>query len=141
MDTLVLFKYGENPDLASLQSTIPAQAIGYINQLFKLEKNLEVLSPEGKKEQRLIQELPVLEAFWSWAESAAVGILPKSKLGTAFTYAFNQKEGLMNYLRDGHLALSTIWQKTAFLRLPSAGRTGCFPAARKVLRQVLGSIH
>ena len=31
---------------------------------------------------------------------------PKSKLGAAFTYAFNQKEGLMNYLLDGNCAIS-----------------------------------
>lgn len=87
-------------------TTIPAQAIAYINRLFELEKKLEVLSPEGRKEQRLIQEKPVLEAFWSWAEKASVGILPKSKLGAAFTYAFHQKEGLMNYLLDGNCAIS-----------------------------------
>lgn len=86
--------------------TIPAQAIEYINKLFELEKNLEVLSPKGRKEQRLIQEKPVLEAFWSWAEKACVGILLKSKLGVAFTYAFNKKEGLMNYLLDGNCAFS-----------------------------------
>lgn len=63
-------------------------------------------SPKGRREQRLIQEIPVLEAFWSWAEKASVGILPKSKLGDAFTYAFNQKEGLMNYLLDGNCAFS-----------------------------------
>lgn len=73
-------------------TTIPVQAIEYINKLFELDKNLEVLSPEGRKEQRLIQEKPVLEAFWAWAEKTAVGILPKSKLGSAFTYAFNQKD-------------------------------------------------
>ncbi len=33
-------------------------------------------------------------------------MLPKSKLGAAFTYAFNQKEGLMNYLLDGNCAFS-----------------------------------
>lgn len=88
------------------ENTIPAQAIEYINKLFELEKNLEILSPKGRKEQRLIQEKPVLEAFWSWAEKACVGILPKSKLGAAFTYAFNQKEGLMNYLLDGNCAFS-----------------------------------
>lgn len=90
----------------SPKTTIAAQAICYINQLFELEKNLEVLSPEGKKTQRLIQEQPVLEAFWSWAELAAARVLPKSKLGTAFTYAFNQKEVLMHYLLDGHCSLS-----------------------------------
>lgn len=41
-----------------------------INKLFELEKNLEVLSPERRKEQSLIQEFPVLEDFWSWAEKA-----------------------------------------------------------------------
>lgn len=93
-------------DVNSPQATIPAQAIRYINRLFELEKNLEVLSPEGRKEERLIQEKPVLEAFWSWAETASAGILPKSKLGEAFTYAFNQKTGLMNYLLDGNCSIS-----------------------------------
>ena len=93
-------------DTRNAETTLPSQAIDFINKLFDLEKRLEVLSPEGRKEQRLIQEKPVLDAFWSWAETASVGILPKSKLGKAFTYAFNQKEGLMNYLQDGNCALS-----------------------------------
>ena len=93
-------------DTASPQATIPAQAIAYINQLFDIEKKLEVLSPAGRKEQRRIQAKPVLDAFWSWAETASVGILPKSKLGEAFAYAFNQKKGLMNYLEDGNCSIS-----------------------------------
>jgi hypothetical protein len=93
-------------DVDSSEVTIPAQAIGYINKLFEIEKKLEILSPEGRKEQRLLQEKPVLDAFWSWAEVSAKGILPKSKLGQAFIYAKNQKEGLMNYLLDGNCALS-----------------------------------
>ena len=93
-------------DANSPQATIPAQAVRYINRLFELEKKLEVLSPEGRKAQRLIQEKPVLEAFWSWAENASAGILPRSKLGEAFTYAFNQRSGLMNYLLDGNCSIS-----------------------------------
>lgn len=50
--------------------TIPAQAFEYINKLFELEKALEILSPKGRKVQRLRQEKPVLEAFWSWTEKA-----------------------------------------------------------------------
>lgn len=93
-------------DTASPEGTIPAQAIRYINQLFEIENRLEVLSAEGRKEQRRVQEKPVLDAFWEWAETASVGILPKSKLGEAFTYAFNQREGLMTYLLDGNCAIS-----------------------------------
>ena len=93
-------------DAQSPEATIPAEAVRRINRLFEIEKNLEILSPEGRKEQRLIQEKPVLDAFWSWAEEVSRGILPKSKLGEAFTYAFNQKEGLMNYLLDGNCSIS-----------------------------------
>jgi transposase len=93
-------------DINSMEATIPSQAIGYINKLFEIEKKLEILSPEGRKEQRLIQEKPVLDAFWLWVETTATGILPKSKLGQAFQYAANQKEGLMNYLLDGNCSIS-----------------------------------
>lgn len=93
-------------DIKSPEATIPSQAIAYINKLFEIEKKLEVLSANGRMEQRLEQELPVLEAFWLWAKTTSMGILPKSKLGQAFAYAFNQKEGLMNYLLDGNCALS-----------------------------------
>ena len=93
-------------DVKSPEATLPSQAIAYINKLFEIEKKLEILSPEGRKEQRLQQEMPVLEAFWSWTINTSIGILPKSKLGQAFTYAFNQKEGLMNYLLDGNCAFS-----------------------------------
>lgn len=59
------------------ENTIPDQAIEYINKLFDLEKNLEILSLKERKEQCLIQEKPVLEAFWLWAVKACAGILPK----------------------------------------------------------------
>lgn len=93
-------------DVSSSKATIPAKAIEYINRLFELEKNLEILSPTGRKEQRLIQEKPVLDAFGSWIENTHTGILPKSKLGQAFQYALNQKDGLMNYLLDGNCSIS-----------------------------------
>ena len=93
-------------DAKNRESTIPAQAIRYINKLFEIENKLEILSPQGRKDQRLIQEKPVLDAFWTWAEQASVGILPKSKLGEAFIYAFNQRDGLMNYLLDGNCSIS-----------------------------------
>lgn len=95
-------------DVNQKNTTIPATAIQYINKLFEIEKKLEVLSANGRKEQRLIQEKPVLDAFWSWAEEAAKEIPPRSKLGTAFTYAFNQKDGLMNYLEDGNCSISNL---------------------------------
>lgn len=70
--------------------------------------------PQGTKEQNLKQEKTVLEAFGTWTEKASVGILPKSKLGAAFTYAFNQKEGLMIYLFDVNCVLSNNLTENRF---------------------------
>lgn len=93
-------------DVNSPEATLPSQGIQFCNKLFEIEKKLEILSAEERKKQRLIQETPVLEAFWSWVESTRSLVLPKSKLGQALLYAENQKEGLMNYLKDGNCSIS-----------------------------------
>ena len=93
-------------DIKSAEATLPAKAIDWINQLFSLEKSFDTLCQAERYNKRLEKEKPILEAFWSWVEKTAPTVLPKSKLGTAFTDALNQKEGLMNYLLDGNCDIS-----------------------------------
>jgi len=93
-------------EVNSPEATLPSQGIQYCNKLFEIEKKLEILSAEERKKQRLVQETPVLEAFWSWVETTRPKVLPKSKLGQALLYAENQKDGLMNYLKDGNCSIS-----------------------------------
>ena len=93
-------------EVNSSEATLPSQGIQYCNKLFEIEKKLEILSAEERKKQRLLQETPVLEAFWSWVETTRPKVLPKSKLGQALLYAVNQKEGLVNYLKDGNCSIS-----------------------------------
>ena len=76
----------------------------YCNQLFEMEKNLSVLPPDKRKEERLRLEKPVLEAFWSWLY--ALTPLKGSRLGKAVIYARNQKPYLENYLLDGRCSIS-----------------------------------
>lgn len=84
----------------------PAEAILRLNKLFEIEGELESLSPEQKKKERLIREKQHLEDFWSWAEKNAIGELPKSKLSTAFHYTLNHRQEFFNYLEDGHCSIS-----------------------------------
>jgi transposase len=93
-------------DIHSPEATIANQGISFCNKLFKIEKTLESLSSEQRKSERLKQEKPVLDAFWSWIDSTKGKILPKSKLSEALNYALNQKEELMNYLEDGNCSIS-----------------------------------
>jgi transposase len=93
-------------DVSQPEATIPCQAIEYCNKLFKIEEEIEKLTPEEKRKQRQSRSKKVLDAFWSWVELNKDNCLPKSKLYKAFGYAQNQKEGLMRFLEDGNIAIS-----------------------------------
>lgn len=93
-------------DVHDPKASKPAEAILRLNKLFEIEGELESLSPEQKKKERLIREKQHLEDFWSWAEKDAIGELPKSKLSTAFHYTLNHRQEFFNYLEDGHCSIS-----------------------------------
>jgi transposase len=76
----------------------------YCNQLFEIERTLEDLPPEKRKEERLRLEKPVLEAFWSWLEKLSP--MGGSALAKARNYALNQKPYMENYLLDGRCSIS-----------------------------------
>jgi transposase len=124
-------------DIHSPEATLPSQGITFCNKLFEIEKTLENLSSEQRKSERLKQEKPVLEAFWSWIDSNKGKVLPKSKLGEALNYALNHKEEFMNYLKDGNCSFPTTWPKIAFVPLRSGAETGSLVEVRMELRRVL----
>ena len=86
------------------RSPTAEQGVAYCSRLFKLEENFKELSPEARKEQRLIQEKPVLDAMLAWANTRTAA--PKSKLGIALNYLKNQWPSLTGYLLDGRIELS-----------------------------------
>lgn len=81
-----------------------AKAVGYFTKLFKIEDGLAKKSVEERYQKRLELEKPILDELFAWAEKLYV--TPKSKLGEAVTYLFNQKKYLYNYLLDGRLESS-----------------------------------
>ena len=89
-----------------IEATLPTQAIQYCKELFKIESELESLTPKERKKQRQERSKPILEAFWSWVNANRDNCLPKSKLYKAFNYAINQKEGLMQFLEDGNISIT-----------------------------------
>ncbi|WP_159888754.1 IS66 family transposase [Paenibacillus puerhi] len=94
------------PEAKNLEGTLATEGVAYCNKLFELEAQLASQPPEERKEQRLLQEKPVLDGFWSWVEIAKGKVLPKSKLGEALKYARNHRQELMNYLQDGNCVIS-----------------------------------
>ena len=74
------------------------------NRLFALESEWTELSPEQRLNKRQNEAKSLAEEFFFWARS--VNALPKSALGKAVHYAFEQQPWLMNVFLDGRLELS-----------------------------------
>lgn len=82
------------------------QAVKYIDDMFDLEKKFANLSFEERYNERLNRLKPMLEVYFAWIEKEHALALPKSSYGKAINYSFNQKDKLMNILKDGRLELS-----------------------------------
>lgn len=80
-------------------------AIGraYCDKLFRLERKWKELLPEERKKNRLIYSVPVLEAFFAWAETTRT---KQENLRKALNYTLNHKKYFANFLLDGRIPLS-----------------------------------
>jgi hypothetical protein len=89
------------------RSGTPSQkGLDFCNKLFALEQEYdkECLIPEERFQARLERGKPVSDSLFAWA--ATVSALPKSSLGKALHYLFEQRPYLENVYRDGILELS-----------------------------------
>lgn len=93
-------------DKNSYMYTSAYQGVKYIDDMFELEKELSEKSFDERYDERLSRLKPMLEVYFSWIEKEHALALPKSSYGKAINYSFNQKDKLMNILKDGRLELS-----------------------------------
>ncbi|MEQ8156031.1 MAG: IS66 family transposase, partial [Clostridiaceae bacterium] len=93
--------------LDSSKKEIPGSggAIGraYCDKLFKLERKWKELCPKERKKNRLIYSVPVLDAFFAWAENTFTN---QDALKKALKYTLNHKKYFTNFLLDGRIPLS-----------------------------------
>nr|WP_246637702.1 IS66 family transposase [Crassaminicella profunda] len=99
--------YKEAIPLDSRKKEIPDSAGGkgraYCNKLFSLERKWKKLSHEERKQKRIEQSIPVLNAFFWWAKSIKTN---QESLNKALKYTLNHKEYFQNFLLDGRIPLS-----------------------------------
>jgi hypothetical protein len=96
-------------------------ALAYIRLLYDVEDQAKELPPDQRAALRREKSLPRLQEFRAWLESrqAAKGgpVLPKSPMGAAITYAFNQWDALCVYTTDGDLAIDNNASERALRRI------------------------
>lgn len=98
-DALAILPKGSSADVPA------AEGLNYVNELFRLEREAQTLTPKERFDYRLEHSSKVLQAFSSWLSYHAPRALPKGPLGKAITYCRNQWEKLNAFLSDGRLEL------------------------------------
>lgn len=83
-----------------------AEGREFINLLFKVEKEIQDLPYEEKKQKRKEASRPILDAFWAWVEKTSALATTNEKLTQALGYSRNQKKYLETFLEDGRLPIS-----------------------------------
>lgn len=92
-------------DSGKKEITGSGAAIGraYCDKLFKLERKWKELTPNERKKNRLIYSIPVLDAFFTWAEKTFTN---QDMLKKALNYTLNHRKNFTNFLLDGRIPLS-----------------------------------
>lgn len=115
-----------------------AQALAYIRLLYDVERQAQERFAVQKQEEnarslstirlelRQAMAMPRLEQFKAWLEAQQAinggGVLPKSPMGTAITYALNQWQALCVYCTDGDLDIDNNVAERALRRI-AVGRS------------------
>lgn len=81
--------------------------LAFCDKIFELERQWKNLPQEQRHTKRNQHAKFILDAYFAWVES--LNVLEGSSLGNAAGYALNNKAGLLGYLKDGRIEISTNW--------------------------------
>ena len=99
-------------------------ALGFIQQLYAVEREVKGADAETRRARRAEQALPVLARFRQWLDAQADVVLPKSPIGEAVGYARAQWTALTRYCEDGDLAIDNNVSERALRKVVTGRTTG-----------------
>ena len=90
---------------AATGSPIAKEALDRIGQLYAVDKMINGLPPERRRQRRQLHSKPIAQALAAWAESTVRQLSRKSELAQAFRYMRARWTALVRCFDDGRLAL------------------------------------
>jgi len=97
-----------NNKSSTARTTIARRAITYYGKLYRIEREIKLLSAEEKYEQRQQRAKPIWDELLGWAMTTLAEGVAHGKTTRALEYLVNHREGLQGYLQDGRLPISNI---------------------------------
>jgi len=80
-------------------------AINHIQKLYRIEKELQNITPEDKQKRRQEKTAPLLDELKIWLDKSALHVPPKSAIGKAIGYSLRQWPKLSRFTENGHLSI------------------------------------
>jgi transposase len=97
------------------------EAIRFFKALFRIEREIALLTDEERYQERQRRSVPILQDFKTWLDRQANAVLPKSALGEAVGYTLRHWEALCRYTEAGHLEASNNFAERC-MRSVAVGR-------------------
>ncbi|MDP9179837.1 MAG: IS66 family transposase [Gemmatimonadota bacterium] len=81
------------------------QGLLYIQDLYRIERELKTATPEDRHRVREEKAKPLLETIRTWLDTVLPAVPPESLTGKALYYLHHQWPKLIRYLEDGRLSI------------------------------------
>lgn len=94
---------------AANKSTLAAQALEYIGQLYEIERQAKALDDNGRQRLRLQKAKPLADAFHAWLIAQRQKIPDGSATAKAIDYSLKRWGALTRYLDDGAVPIDNNW--------------------------------
>jgi transposase len=99
-----------------------AFALKTIQDLFRIEQKLALLTPEARLEARMHQSAPLVDALLAWVDEQWPKALDGSLARKGLVYLRNQREALREFLRDGEIPMDNNACERALRRIVKGRR-------------------
>jgi transposase len=96
-------------------------ALNLLRDLFLVEREAALLTPEGRHQLRALKSAPLVQEFFTWCELELPKTLEDSPIHTAIQYVLNQRQALERFLTDPRLPCTNN-QSEGALRQEAVGR-------------------
>ena len=92
-------------DPSKQKSTLAAMALKQIQALYRIEREIKLLTSDEIKHARQARSVPVLNELKAWLDANIIVVPPRSTLGKAMNYLNKQWDKLTVYTTDGRLRI------------------------------------
>ena len=97
------------------------RAVARIDALFAIERDINGLPPDERREVRHERSRPRVEALGTWLREQYARLSPNNQVAKAIAYSLNAWDALVRFLDDGRLCLTNNAAERA-LRCIAVGR-------------------